>query len=270
LKDVLTERAMIAAEEPSNADYLADLAATHTLVAQTLASPRTIAVLPTAERQGAVWRYTTQQPSADWTRPDFDDSTWKQGPSGFGTAGNPWLRLGTAWTTSDIWIRRAVDLPPSINPDRLRFRVFHDEDLELTVDGVPVVRRPGYTTMAETIEVEPDTLALNTLGPRIVLAAHCRNTVGGPGGVDIGLSLGVFDPSTLGEAAHELLTAATVWARMDRADPRRSRIRQDLNAVYLKLGEVMRRHKLTEGAAEALRQAGDLLTRETRTAPIHP
>jgi hypothetical protein len=265
LKDVLAERERIAAEEPSSADYLADLAATRTLLAQALVTPRFIEILPTAQQQGQAWRYTTQKPEGGWMRPDFDDSTWKQGKGGFGTAGNPWVRAGTTWRTSDIWIRRAVDLPPAIDPDRLRFRVYHDEDCELAVNGVPAARRSGYVTKYETTELEPDALTFLKPGSRIVLAAHCRNTVGGAGGVDIGLSLAVLDPGAPGDAAEALRAAATVWARIDPADPRQNRIRQDSNAVYLEIVSLLRTHTLTEAATGALRDAGDILTRGTAT-----
>jgi tetratricopeptide (TPR) repeat protein len=262
LEGVLAERARIAAEEPTNPDYLADLATTHTLFAQALMTPRVIEVLPTAQRQGQVWRYTTQKPPEDWTRPDFDDTTWKHGPGGFGIAAtrNPSRKIATTWETSDIWIRRAVDLPASIAPHRLRFQVFHDEDFELAVNGVLAVRRSGYITTYETIEIEPGTLEPLKPGSRIVPSAHCRNTVGGPGGVDVGLSLLVHDTGMLAEAAEALRTAATVWARMDSADPRRSRIRQDLSALHLEISEALRKLNPTDGAAQALREAGDILT----------
>ena len=86
----------------------------------------------------------------------------------------------------------------------------------------------------------------------------------------MGLSLGVFDAGEFGEAALELRTAATVWARMDPADPRRSRIRQDLNALNLEIGEMLRKHNLTDGAARALREAGDILNRDGTPATARP
>ena len=57
------------------------------------------------------WRYTFQRPADDWTQPGFDDSRWKQGPGGFGTAGTPGHQVDTTWNTPDIWMRREVTLP---------------------------------------------------------------------------------------------------------------------------------------------------------------
>jgi tetratricopeptide (TPR) repeat protein len=265
LKGVLADRSTIAAEEPSNADYLADLAATHAQLVQMLVSHGIVEILPTAQAQAAVWRYTTQKPADDWTRPDFDDSGWKQGPGGFGTAGTPGLKVGTAWNTSDIWIRRAVDLPPSIDPDRLRFQVYHDEDFELAVAGAPAIRRSGFLTTYELIEIPPDPLKSLKPGARIIVAAHCHQTVGGQG-VDVGLGLVDFDPGQLGEAAEELRTAATVWVRIDSADHGRSRIGQDLGRAYQEIVALLPKHRLTDGAAQALREAEDILTRDTVTA----
>ena len=38
---------------------------------------------------GAVtWRYTFDKPPKGWTKPDFDDSRWKQGAGAFGKWGS--------------------------------------------------------------------------------------------------------------------------------------------------------------------------------------
>ena len=39
------------------------------------------ALSPTAEKQPVIWRYTTAQPAADWYKPGFDASAWKEGPA---------------------------------------------------------------------------------------------------------------------------------------------------------------------------------------------
>jgi len=70
--------------------------------------PTITAVLPAADREPALWRYTTSQPASDWYQPSFDDSSWKEGRSGFGTPGTPGAVLGTTWNTRDIWLRREV------------------------------------------------------------------------------------------------------------------------------------------------------------------
>ncbi|HEX3446981.1 MAG TPA: DUF4965 domain-containing protein, partial [Isosphaeraceae bacterium] len=53
------------------------------------APPRVTEVVPTSEHKPVVWRYSFTKPGADWARPDFDDSKWKQRPGGFGKSGTP-------------------------------------------------------------------------------------------------------------------------------------------------------------------------------------
>ena len=57
------------------------------------------------------WRYTFEKPGPSWAEEGFDDSGWRQGPGGFGDGKAPQSRIGTEWTTDDIWIRRTIELP---------------------------------------------------------------------------------------------------------------------------------------------------------------
>ena len=86
------------------------------------------------------------QAGGDWARPGFDDSEWKQGPGGFGTTGTPGAVIGTTWDTPDIWLRREVTLPAGTDPSRIQLRVYHDEDVEIYIDGVLAARQSGYVT----------------------------------------------------------------------------------------------------------------------------
>ncbi len=46
-------------------------------------------LVPTAETAPQTWRYTIQAPEAGWPAPDFNDSSWSRGESGFGTSATP-------------------------------------------------------------------------------------------------------------------------------------------------------------------------------------
>jgi Domain of unknown function (DUF1793) len=148
--------------------------------------PRVTEVVPTSEHKPVVWRYSLTKPGADWAKPEFDDSNWKQGPGGFGKSGTPGAVIGTTWDTPDIWLRREMILPEGTTPANIQLRVYHDEDLEVYLDGVLAASQSGYSTAYDQVEIRPTTLKLLAPGKRIVLAAHCHQTGGGQG-VDVGL-----------------------------------------------------------------------------------
>ena len=148
--------------------------------------PRVTEVVPTARRQPVTWRYTFQKPGDAWSRPGFDDSHWKQGPGGFGTRGTPGAVVGTTWNSPDIWLRREITIPANTDADRLQLLAYHDEDVEIYLNGVLAARKSGYVTTYQSVEIHPAALALLQPGTKVVLAVHCHQTTGGQG-IDVGL-----------------------------------------------------------------------------------
>lgn len=169
-----------------------------------LNEPRATWIVPiaTADEQGAAWRYTTDAPPAAWNQPDFDDSAWKSGRAGFGTD-VPGSKPRTPWTTTDIWLRREFDLPAGASPD-LSLVLHHDEDVEVFLNGTRIHQRTGHLTAYEPVELSADARKAFRRG-RNVLAAHCRQTVGGQY-IDVGLAEGFIAPSPAkGPGGHDLL-----------------------------------------------------------------
>jgi hypothetical protein len=148
--------------------------------------PRVTAIVPTSEHKPVVWRYSFAKPSADWVKPEFDDSMWKQGPGGFGTSGTPGAVIGTTWDTPDIWLRRELIVPEGTNPANIQLRVYHDEDIEVYLGGELAASQSGYLTAYNLVEIRPTALKLLMPGKKFVLAVHCHQTGGGQG-VDVGL-----------------------------------------------------------------------------------
>src|SRR4051812_30220178 len=93
--------------------------------------------IPTARQQPAEWRYTVAAPPQDWSRVAFDDADWRRGGGGFGTDGPPGVVVKPPWNPPDIWLRRTTPPPASPDPTTLKLVVFHDEDIEIFLDGVP-------------------------------------------------------------------------------------------------------------------------------------
>jgi hypothetical protein len=141
-------------------------------------------IVPTSEREGLTWRYTIEKPSDDWFKKDFDASAWKEGPGGFGTRITPGAVVRTEWKTDDIWLRREFTLPQTRwgNP---QFRVHHDEDIEIYINGELACQSPGFTTTYENLPINQD--GREALKPGVnVIAVHCKQTTGGQY-IDVGI-----------------------------------------------------------------------------------
>ena len=147
-------------------------------------------IVPTSEKISQTWKYTTHAPAADWFKTSFDDATWKQGPGGFGTDAPGHGLIGTPWadTPGDIWLRRTFN-PGPLTPlqiSRLVFRDFHDEDIDVYINGVPAYSASGFISSYEYRPVSKD--AQKSLLPNAdnQLAVHCHQTIGGQY-IDVGL-----------------------------------------------------------------------------------
>ena len=150
------------------------------------APPVMTEVVPSGQHNDMVkWRYTLDKPADGWTKPDFDDSGWKEGLAPIGT-NPPNFNPRTRWTTDDIWIRRTITLPQGDHPN-LKWYVYHDEDVNLYVNGIPAGSEGGYVSNYVPIDITPAARALLQPGATVTVAAHVLQTTGGQG-IDIGLA----------------------------------------------------------------------------------
>lgn len=147
--------------------------------------PEIQTLMPTAETEAQIWRYTTEQPDGDWQTSEFDDSSWNQAYGGFGTEGTPGAVIGTEWTGSDIWIRRPFELRGDGFQD-LYLRIHHDEDAEVYLNGIPAAEVTGYTTSYTLVPVSRKAQRALRSGAKNVIAVHCHQTGGGQY-IDVGL-----------------------------------------------------------------------------------
>ncbi|HUC85277.1 MAG TPA: DUF4965 domain-containing protein [Candidatus Acidoferrales bacterium] len=146
--------------------------------------PKVVVVLPAADKQPALWKYTVAKPADRWMSSGFDDASWPQGQSGFGTVGTPGAVIGTVWKTDDIWLRRQIDLP-SRNFEDLQGWLHHDEDVEVYFNGVLAVKTAGFIANYELFPLTSQAKAALKPGKNLV-AIHCHQTTGGQY-VDFGL-----------------------------------------------------------------------------------
>ena len=147
--------------------------------------PRSIRhLLDASDRRVQSWKYTTTTPPDNWFAPTFDDGSWSEGKGGFGSKNNHFAQVGTAWQTPDIWLRRTFDLPAGSLADP-HFRVYHDDDVRIYVNGVLAAEVPGANQSYAYVPVNAaGRAALKT--SRNTIAVHAHQNRGGQF-VDVGL-----------------------------------------------------------------------------------
>ncbi len=144
-------------------------------------------IVPTARQEAVVWRYTADDPGDGWTRPDFSDAGWKEGPAPFGRHEPPIGRTPrTEWTTTDIWLRRQFDWPEG-RLEQPRLIMHYDEDPEVFLNGVLAARPGGYTAGYREVDLSPEARAALKPGSN-TLAVRCRQTAGGQF-IDVGIGV---------------------------------------------------------------------------------
>jgi len=143
-------------------------------------------ILPTGP-DGHKWHYTTENPGEGWIDSGFKHAKWMTGKSGFGTEGTPNARIGTAWSTNDIWLRTTVKLPKDFGARGAWVALHHDEDVEVFVNGRPLLTRKGHVTGYQGIGLTEGQINLFEPGKKNVIAIHCKQTGGGQF-IDLGLS----------------------------------------------------------------------------------
>jgi hypothetical protein len=145
------------------------------------APPKIHMVAPTAQ----TWRFTTRKPADNWMNSDFDANGWKEGRAGFGT-NPPGFVQHSPWTTDDIWLRREITVPTGAHP-QLQFIAYHDEDVEIYVNGILAAQEGGFATSYVPLDISKIARAAMKPGAKILVAVHCHQTEGGQG-IDVGLA----------------------------------------------------------------------------------
>lgn len=147
-------------------------------------APEYRTLVPTSEKEPQHWRFTIAKPNTGWEKPDFNAEKWSTGMGGFGTKDTPGAIVRTEWKTDDIWLRRAFDLKELPKGD-IFFRLHHDEDAEIYINGVLALKVGGYSTdYGEYLLTAQGQKALKT--GENTIAVHCHQTTGGQY-IDVGI-----------------------------------------------------------------------------------
>jgi len=141
----------------------------------------------TGETPDQVWRYTTASPGNGWNARDYNDGAWSSGSAPFGFDYDTNLDPRTFWNSQDIWIRRTFEYGSSPGRAWGLLRFWHDEGLEVYLNGQALFDEEGYTSSYIDRELDPSVLSSLVEGTNI-LAAHCSQTIYACG-IDIGLTL---------------------------------------------------------------------------------
>lgn len=148
--------------------------------------PEVRTLVETSEKAAQKWKYTTwkNKQMEGWEQPGFEMKQWQEGEGGFGTAGTPGAVVRTTWRSPDIWLRREIEVKELPAGD-VCFRIHHDEDVEIYLNGVLAAKATGYVTDYGLLPLTPEGRKALKAGANL-LAVHCHQTGGGQY-IDVGL-----------------------------------------------------------------------------------
>ena len=163
-------------------------------------------VMPNSEKEGQIWKYTTRWDWASdgWQNEGYDTRLWQEGPGFFGA-----IRKGssehntpftekcsfahtpkTDWHTSNIWLRREIELDQV--PQNPLLYIWYFTEAEVYINGELVLKVKGRNAPYPHYEyhkfIEGTQKALKK--GKNLIAVHCKNT----GGKHVqAVDLGIYD-----------------------------------------------------------------------------
>ena len=149
------------------------------------------------------WKYTMDTPTSNWFAADFNDSGWQSGNAPFGTERN---LQNTDWRTNQIYIRKQFNVTSADIKSLIKasFRVFHDEDCKIYLNGTLALERTGYLTDYQYFDFDKNLLqeGLNTI------AVKCTQTSGGQL-IDVGIY--VTPEENINDLEPEAIASNCTW-----------------------------------------------------------
>ena len=137
--------------------------------------PLLITAAKTAEAGSWSGRYSFVKPREGWQNPEFNDSGWNEGPAAFGTPEETAVK--TIWQGDDaeIWIRREIVLNEDLDGKKVSVEYSYDDNIELYINGVEVLRTQGRRGRKNVVTPVPDAATLTLKKGKNIIAAHGTN-----------------------------------------------------------------------------------------------
>lgn len=130
-------------------------------------------------------RYSFVQPEGNWKDIGFDDHNWNAGNAPFGKRFQS--LINTVWESSHLWVRKEFVLDEDVLDKKVFIEFSHDDDVEIYVNGIEVVR--VYDKCQDNIFKEINDEAHRSLRKgNNVITAYCHNR-GGDAYLDFGVSI---------------------------------------------------------------------------------
>jgi hypothetical protein len=143
-------------------------------------------LIPSSEMGRWEGRYTTSQPTGQWTAENYDDKSWKIGEGAFGTISRyTEASAKTDWMEEKIWVRREIDIPADALNKDLYLVYTNDDDAEFYLNGVKLMDNCRCCNKGAVVRIPEEAMKTLKVG-RNVLAAYCHNTVAN-GLLDMGI-----------------------------------------------------------------------------------
>jgi len=141
-------------------------------------------IIPNSRQIPQLWKYTDTDPGTEWNKPDYDDSTWKEGKGGFGTRFGKEAIIKTEWKNTEIWLRKEFYLDEINWP---LISMYYGEDTEIYINGILACSPEGFHNCYGLYEL--NTLARNALriGKNIIAVRGIQRNKTGELYIDIGL-----------------------------------------------------------------------------------
>ncbi|WP_145246803.1 sugar-binding domain-containing protein [Aeoliella mucimassa] len=192
--------------------------------------PKYVPLVADSRTSSVEYTYTFTQPGDEWMQPACDTSSWKTGEGGFGTRETPNIgKLGTKWNTSDIWLRREVDLPEldAEQLSQLVLQIYHDDDVKVYFNGVLAIDKSGFESNYASVSVSDEARQALKPGEKNLVAIHCHQ---GTGGQYIDFGLGVLDPNR--PVSSESASADGKGEQVSKTFTRTAQVEQQLDYLF--------------------------------------